>query len=96
VNLDGLINDAEMVAVLRDGREAEYLARSPIRYVLMDRPWLLGFDPAHPDTPPRERSGLPEALWQLHRRPDVDVREVPGATEDWVVTEIVRRPLQAP
>ncbi len=94
VNLDGLINDAEMVAVLRDGREADYLAGSPIRYVLMDRPWLLGFDPAHPDTPPREPGGLPEALWQLHRRPDVDVREVPGATEDWVVTEIVRRPRQ--
>ncbi|HEX5041532.1 MAG TPA: hypothetical protein VFV75_01435 [Candidatus Polarisedimenticolaceae bacterium] len=92
VNLDGLINDAEFVAVLREGGEADYLARSPIRYVLVDRPWLLGFDPAHPDLPPRERGGLPEALWQLHRRPDVDVREVPGATEDWVVTELVRRP----
>ena len=92
VNLDGLINDAEMVAVLREGREADYLLRSPIRYVLMDRPWLFGFDPAHPEGPPREPGGLPEALWKLHQRPDVDVREVPGATEDWVVTEILRRP----
>ena len=92
VNLDGLINDAEMVAVLRDGREADYLLRSPIRYVLMDRPWLLGFDPSHPDTPPREPGGLPQALFELHQRPHVDVREVPGATEDWVVTEIVRGP----
>jgi hypothetical protein len=58
----------------------------------MDRPWLFGFDPAHPEGPPREPGGLPEALWKLHQRPDVDVREVPGATEDWVVTEILRRP----
>jgi hypothetical protein len=91
VNLDGLINDARMVAALREEREADYLLRSPIRFVLIDRPWLLGFDPAHPDRPPTERTGLPEALWQLHQRPDVDVREVAGATEDWVVTEIVRR-----
>lgn len=91
VNLDGLINDAEMVRVLRDGREADYLLRSPIRYVLMDRPWLHGFDPAHPDTPPTVRAGLPEALWRIGQRADADVRDIPGATEDWVVTEIVRR-----
>jgi hypothetical protein len=90
VNLDGLINDTRLFEALRDGREADYLLRSPIRYVLVDRPWLLGFDPAHPETPPRAPGGLPEALWRLHLRPDVDVREVKGATEDWVVTEIVR------
>jgi hypothetical protein len=29
-------------------------------------------------------------LWRLGQREDVDVRAVPGATDDWVVTEIVR------
>jgi len=94
VNLDGLINDATLLAALRDGTEADYLLRSPIRYVLVDRPWLLGFDPAHPETPPRERVGLPEALWRLNQRPDVDVRDVPTGT-DWVITEIVRLPQAA-
>jgi hypothetical protein len=90
VNLDGLINDERMVRALREGREADYLLRSPIRYVLVDRPWLHGFDPAHPETPPSRSEGLADALWRLHRREDVDVRAVPGATEDWVVSEIVR------
>jgi hypothetical protein len=88
VNLDGLINDATLYAAIRDGDVDRWIAASPIDHVLMDRDWLEGWDPAHPTQPPRERGGFGEVLWRLSRRPGIAIREVPGATENWVVVKI--------
>lgn len=43
VGLDGLINDDTFFAALRDGSEGAYVCDSPIRYVLIDRPYLDGY-----------------------------------------------------
>jgi hypothetical protein len=43
VGLDGLVNDERFLSVLRDGREGAYVCDSPIRYVLIDRPYLGGY-----------------------------------------------------
>jgi hypothetical protein len=43
VGLDGLINDDRFFAALRGGTEGAYVCDSPIRYVLIDRPYLDGY-----------------------------------------------------
>jgi hypothetical protein len=45
VNLDGLANDQRFLAALRHGTVAEYIAASPIEYLLFGRPWVGEFDP---------------------------------------------------
>jgi hypothetical protein len=94
VNLDGLINDQRLLEAIRHDREDEYLLSSPVRYVLIGRPWLQGFDASNPQIPPRERGGLGETLYRLAQRPGVSLRDVtpgPGeGTEDWAVIEILR------
>jgi len=89
VNLDGLINDHRFLAVLRDGSVAEYICGSPIRYLLYDRPWLGSFDPAVPAKHPAAGEEI-TTLHRLHGLPECSLREIPDATEDWVVIEIVR------
>jgi hypothetical protein len=92
VNLDGLINDDRLLAAIRDDRVDDYIYRSPIQYLFYDRPWLGGFDPSRPDLPPRAHGGIGEILYRLAHRPGCALREVPGATHDWVVIEVVRTP----
>ena len=90
VNLDGLANDDRFVHAVETGTEDEYLLHSPIRFVLVDRPWLFGFDPAKPDVRPPRLAGLGETLFRLAQRPGIRLRDVPGPPPDWVVVEIVR------
>jgi len=52
VNLDGLANGQHYLAALRDNTVAEYIAASPIEYLLFGRPWVGKFDPVHPQTTP--------------------------------------------
>jgi len=91
VNLDGLANDQRFLHAVVTNTEDEYLLHSPIRFVLIDRPWLNGFDPSHSATPPARRAGFGETLYRLARRPGVQLRDVPGPPPDWVVVEILRR-----
>jgi len=90
VNLDGLINDQRLLGALRENRVAEYVCRSPIRYLLYDRPLLGGFDPASPAVPPPDAADVGLTLHRLHGLPGCSIREVPGATDDWVVIEVNR------
>jgi len=90
VNLDGLINDQRLLAALRDDRVDEYICESPIDYLFYDRPWLEGFDPSNPDAPPARGAGIGWTLHRLHRLPGCTLREVGGATDSWVVIEVVR------
>jgi len=90
VNLDGLINDQRLLEALREDRVAEYVCRSPIRYLLYDRPLLGGFDPASPTFPPLDAAEVGLTLHRLHGLPGCSIREVPGATDDWVVIEVIR------
>jgi hypothetical protein len=90
VNLDGLINDQRLLAALRDDRVEGYICESPIDYLLYDRPWLEGFDPSNPDAPPPRDAGIGSTLHRLHRLPGCTLREVGGATDTWVVIEVVR------
>ena len=55
VNLDGLANDQRFLAALRHGTVGEYIATSPIEYLLFGRPWVGEFDPLRPWVTP----GLP-------------------------------------
>jgi hypothetical protein len=89
VNLDGLANDDRMVEALRRDAVPEYLCRSPIRFLLHDRPWLGGWDPARPERPPPRPDSVGGTLHRLHALSDCDVREVPGAPGDWAVVEII-------
>ena len=115
VNLDGLANDQHFLAALRDGTVSDYIAASPIQYLLFDRPWVGQFDPARPwamlGLPPGTAGGvrgvagaglaaravlpgredLPVTLARLALRPEITLREVPGAPHDWVVYRILRR-----
>jgi hypothetical protein len=121
VNLDGLANDQRFLAALRHGTVAEYIAASPIEYLLFDRPWVGEFDPLRPwvtpglppgtvggrpgtggsaaaGSPPRDQAAgvpveeeLPVTLARLALRPEITLREVPGAPDDWVVYRITRR-----
>ena len=90
VNLDGLINDQRLLAALRDDRVDAYICDSPIEYLFYDRPWLEGFDPSVPDRPPPHESGIGWTLHRLHRLPGCTLREIDGATDTWVVIEVVR------
>jgi hypothetical protein len=126
VNLDGLANGERFLAALRQGTVADFIAASPIEYLLFDRPWVDGFDPLRPWVTPglpagtvggrgipgaaRGQSGdgaapsaaapaedapvrevLPVTLARLALRPEITLREVPGAPQDWVVYRITRR-----
>jgi len=90
VNLDGLINDQRLIAALRDGKVAEYICRSPIEYLFYDRPWLGGFDPVAPGTVPAAGNELAETLHRLQGLPGCSLREIPGATDEWVVFQVLR------
>ena len=91
VNLDGLINDREFFEALRDRNEDAYIAASPIRYLLYDRPWLGGFEASKPDAPLPRPSELGEMLGRLARRPGIALREIGEPPPDWVVLEVTRR-----
>jgi hypothetical protein len=100
VNLDGLANDQKYLAALRDGTVSDYIAASPVEYLLFDRPWVGEFDPvrpwATPGVPPAKpvlpgREALPVTLARLALRPEITLREVPGAPDGWVVYRILRR-----
>jgi hypothetical protein len=90
VNLDGLINDQRFLAALRDDRVDEYICESPIDYLFYDRPWLEGFDPLAPDRLPPREAGLGWVLHRLHSLSRCSLREIEGATDTWVVLEVVR------
>jgi hypothetical protein len=67
-----------------------YICESPIDYLFYDRPWLEGFDPSNPDAPPPRDAGIGSTLYRLHRLPGCTLSEVGGATDSWVVIEVVR------
>jgi hypothetical protein len=91
VDLDGLINDQHLIEAIRDRQVDAYIASSPIRYLLFDRPWLGGFDASRPDAPLAKPTELGEMLRHLARRPGIALRETGQPPPDWVVLEIVRR-----
>ncbi len=93
VGLDGLIGDQRLIEAVRDGTEARFICESTIRYLLFDRPWVGGFDPKDPTKPPLDASGLPGVLHRLATSGPCTLRDAGPATEDWVVLEVVRRPL---
>jgi hypothetical protein len=88
VDLDGLSNDQRFLAALRGDALDSYVALSPITHLVGGRATLHGFDPAHPDRPPRERIDLGEILYRLAQRHKCELHEVPGAPGTWVVIEL--------
>jgi hypothetical protein len=71
VNLDGLCNDQRLLAAIRQGRVASYIATSPITMLVLEPRWMNGFDPARPDAPPQPRSGIGEVIYELSRLPGI-------------------------
>lgn len=90
VNLDGLINDQRLFDAIRDHREDAYIAASPIRYLLFDRPWLGGFEASRPSASLPKPTELGEMLGRLARRPGFALKETGDPPPDWVVLEIQR------
>ena len=78
VNLDGLINDQELVAAIREGREADYVFASSIDYLFYS-PSVL-----------EESAPVTQMLRSLDERPDCDLRRLPGDTGGWAVFRITR------
>jgi hypothetical protein len=86
VNLDGLVNGEELFRAIREDRVHEYVARSPVRY-------LVGHDDAFerlhsPDGDPAYDLGSVTA--RIGRIDGVEVREMEGTPAGWRVFEIVR------
>jgi len=91
VNLDGLANDQRFYEALATHTEDAYVAQSKIGYLLYDRPWLGGFDPAHPEAPLPEPGELGQMLTRLARRPGITLVETGHPPPDWVAIEVQRR-----
>ena len=79
------------VALYRPGPMAildDYIARSPVQFLFYDRYWIGDFDPRHPEEGHDE--GLAAILRRLAAREEITLREVTGATDDWVVLKVIR------